>query len=1781
MNTRYIVHKHDLKLNNCKIQLFVLTIIHIYIYSFTICVSDHRLKMTRRRRLDIGARLLIGQPHLLIDELNQVTTTGSENANDPPTDKIHKRCEKKGGKKRAAHFNDPNYTKILMILIALQAGVAECQFSKYISATTQIQAGKDVYIFKEYPIVYRINIEPYWADLITLKEKVNLIVKKTPGESFKKHIIILGNNENIVIFKNYVNEETCPVLCESVDLKPLSLENAQKLNSISDECKMINLQMTISVNKWGLICVTESSTMDEICFNKLVKSARKGNLMFYQNIQEFKNTMLKGKSYTLVQNTTHLFATQQHACCSCFGSDSNNNREELITSIYLRHQNKMRAAALERVHRIESGINELEKLLENLSFNHFQPTGILEVDNNEVLISNIKENYPTFFQTKKNQEGIEKYSGNVLYTRLVNLWNQISINNTDEELFNDMLKIEYETLNEEFLAYIYKTLQNINFRLIRKIETINPSSGSIQKTIPILYRKGTTLEDVIYKFDEYVKDLTLYDIIHLLRYIESEKLSLVTDFKRLCNIRLKYIPYFTKPITKIEDTKDLQVNTVYPGNLNLPSIWTPNDQTTDELVNSDAKELKKKERKKRKRQNKNRSEDRRDMKSLIAEYIRQNRGDFPENFEENLTPRLNTWQNTLSSNQNNNLPKPENVNTGYVRDQVPFIPDQQSGRRLLSSGTPPSPRRAPTQPPSQRRVPTRPPSPRRVPTQTTLQRRVPTRPLSPRRTPTQSSTQRRIPTQPPSRRRIPTQLPMPRKPPTQSSQQRVPTYVPSNTVTTHWGRYPHPALNNKDNNNQINSRISQGNDRDRLLARPSLQYMMSEPEISLSEEGAQILTALLNLAERFKNEINVDNIDDTDYIRKRMTNRDTNNDNFLDELELSNYIALIDALGVYDSSVMKAIILNFGKTKYGHLSLKEFYFLTKLLEKIRKQRRESDLPGTTTSPSPPRPTNTGTGSTSPIPEKDTSLLQDIESESEENIENNIYTPAAPEELIPTSYAAPEMNEEDLYEYTTATTNENDEIYTPAIISGDILSNNKGQDQVPNNLETTTQTTSTTPSTVFTTDHMTTPTERNKNNLNLNEIDFDLTIPDDYQNANLRKRRSISQAQISTKRMIETHYPEIFSMYNDHKRVKRNIITPLMSYLTGLASKEAIKDIAKHEKSIQENENLFKERIINLTSSDNIFRSEIKNISLHIAELLGQSTDLSTSFLEMMKEETSIEKRVNFIIKSLGQVVRLSINIENLIFHLTSLQEEIEVHLLNVYAIQTGTSILNEELFHDIEKQGGIMSHAVFSNVKYDVIFQSGVFNIEAKYKIIVQKFRQYKFITLPYVIRHEGEDSTIMKLDVMSEIIINEEQEVIENDDLAICESENNNIFCPIKHSRFTRSYKTCEAQLIARIMYGQPNELNLCNDRITFLQHMTHRQEYLQTNKYILIISEFQDTGFWICEDRDEEPDNIPPLRITWIEIKEGCILKTSVYRIYIYKAESTEILDKDFYYTTQDLISNLILPLFEQYNFTEDFEEISNNIIQATTRIKDEKTSITDLIKQEADLHHNDLGRLILQPWKVSEGTSEMSSAAVVSVWGINVIILITCCCCCYFYCGKIVPIIKCCCLPFESLVKLAKTQNKKAALENLEKSKTDFYASSQMSDELATWINKYGEGLRQKDFAFDPVYKIIFHAGRSGDRLYFGLNEQLLVLDKLNGTGLKEIGKMSTIPYRIRRRLKDILKIVETEMGTKEDDIPVIPRPKPIITPRRPTAKKPTDMYKEMSFADLRNVQDDVYN
>ena len=1616
-------------------------------------LSERRLSVDTmdavRRALNLDASAIDHPLFNPKDELPQIFRTSAENRYQKVPQNI-KAGDKNIVSPRPAHvFVSTTYLALIFLALILADQYAEAAtFEKFIGGTTQIQLAKRVYVYTEKPIDYRIEMAPYWTDFLNLRRKVDLLIEQIPSENVKKHIIILDSDKSIVIIKTFVSEEECKPLCNSFDLDLLQLENAQRLNSIPDNCNAVSLQMSIHVNKWYIVCIQgESYYKDEKCYKKLQKIAKRGNLIFYSSDEEFRKTLTRGLTYTIAQNSTHLFATENRLCCACYGSDSK-EKDEIVTSIYKKHQSKMKKAAGERLKRIGLGIQELEYLLESMSNNNYNPDGLIEVTSKDFLVKKIKEAFPVFYPSTSTESSMVRLEEDPLYPKLLYLWDQIIANNTDEELFESLKKVRYETLDIQFLTYIYKALMTLSLKTEQKLITLNPQITVQPKKAPLLYSKENQLADIIHQFSLYMDKTDVYSYIHLLKFFESLKIALARDLKRMCNIVLPMNPYYTKNLDEnLKDTSEIMFNNaVYPGKLNLPSIKIPRDQAKDTFNTRTTPKISTQN---IQMETTKRSTNSPNIHDLISIYLKQNRGSFPAEMEEQFfgrrplsetTRSTTTLPNTLSTSRanrrKNNQAYPDYM---LVRDSSRYVPVD---RRYTSYTT------------------TRYPTSRRS-SQTT----------------TSSTTARR-------------------------------TRSRSATTTQRTYTYGRNTDKDRDHKNRYQM-FTQNND-----------------DIVLSVKMLNIVKQLTLIEEKHKNEIerfNENNIPETNYIYKRMKNKDKNNDKHLDEKELENYKILIEIIGEYNKPMIRYILHHFGQENPGYLNFKEFFIMTRVFEKYKKLNSNLDEP---TTEQQPTTVQTSASTTRPI------------------LTSRSRTPTS---AVPTTTTT-----------TTATTDSSTtstDTPTDTTTISTIISRN------PTTTSTSTTTTTTyerypiTSNDVYNTTPTTTTTTTSLDNHAFSDLEF----PPDYFNANLRKKRgtyfkghervqpSSPLVDITPKNDIiykynaalENNFPEMINIFNEHKLVKRNIITPFMSWWTGLASKESIRNIANDEKAIKENENLFQERIINLTESDNTFRREIKNISVHIATLLGQSTDLSESFLEMMKEETSIEKRLNFVIKSLGQVVKLSISIENLIFHLTSLQEEIEKHLVNIYAVQTGSSILNEQLFETLEKHGGIMTPSIFSNVKYDVTFTKGIFNIKAVYKIVIQKFQQYKLITLPYVIKNEGQNATIIQLDIADSIILNEEREIINEEDLKHCEQNKNDIFCPIKNTRFRRPQNICEIQLISSIIYGKPNKLETCNNRVTYLKHIYHRQEYLQTNKYILLISEFPDTAYWICQNSTQEPINIPPLRITFIDIQEKCILKTSIYRIYLYEAERMDIIDDDLLYTQNDLISNLVLPLLEEYNFEGDFDEITSNIIKASTDISEEKQSIVDLVKQETHLHDNNLKRLMLKPWDVSAGTTPTNYIAVWLVWigGITIIVCI-CGCCIRFFCSAM-PIIECCCIPYKSLRKFAITRNKKAAYDNIKKFRKDFEKEERKTDDdITRWVERYGESLQKSDLAYDPKFDKIFHTGINGDRLYFDENGNLYINEK-RGLGLKRIGTDMEMPHRIRRRLKYYISDVQENMQSTRSD------------------------------------------
>ena len=920
----------------------------------------------------------------------------------------------------------------------------------------------------------------------------------------------------------------------------------------------------------------------------------------------------------------------------------------------------------------------------------------------------------------------------------------------------------------------------------------------------------------------------------------------------------------------------------------------------------------------------------------------------------------------------------------------------------------------------------------------------------------------------------------------------------------------------------------------------------------LTEEEYEAINQL-DLQSFYIKPINGTQIPPTNYIFKRLKNRDKDSDDYLSVAELDNYNSLKNILGYYNTNIMTYLVGKYGKTQPGKLSLTEFYELSKRLEKAldEKNRKRYLSPLTTISTiawtSTPAATTTTSAQTS-TPFITTTTPSGTSTQNPPRISNNFTSTNT--KSLPTS-STPWISNTDFIistsSSTTTTPEENEKIFTPSSTAPPpSFTVPPNQNQRIDNISPEYQ-------------HI--PPHKLLENYDIHDM---INIPDDFDHGNfeIRTKRHVELSKqmnklydISTKYLAYKKNPYLFeettmaaaedkpekenSNFSHTNRTnsnfikarqKRNIFTPAFSWFTGLASKEDMTKISNDEKNIKANEDIFKNRIVNLTRSDNLFRNEIKNITIHISKLLNQSTDLSDSFMTMLNEEKEVDEKVTFIIKSLGKVVHLSISIENLIFHLTSLEEEITAHILNVNNIQLGVSILNDDLFTKIQAHGGKLTTATFNNVKYRVYFTRGTYQIQSTYKLITQNFIEYRIHTLPLVIgKHNGRPS-ILKFDAHPKIVMNNEREIIQFEELKLCDQHKMEYLCNVKDIQFRRQYDICEADVISKLYYGRPSDLSLCEEMVTYVDSILNHQEYRQNGKYIQLISDFPDVGHWRCEN-DTEDIHIEPLKLIFIKAKPDCILETSVYRIYVTNIVNSITIDPEFLYSHQDLIDEILIPTLQQYNFTQDLEEISNNILKASTRLTQEKKSISELALEEAHLHENDLGKLLLRPWTISRHTTAASSATVITIIiAISIVGILVLCCCCYLL-SIICPILRCCLIPCKTLSIYLESRNKKAVYEDIKLTKTQYKKDTEYISTLQRWLKRNEERLNFDEIIMDDTHPGKFRlSGRDTDGVLFD-TETFYVEDN---KGLHKIGNMSQVPPKIRH---DLIEIITTKRSAQQ--------------------------------------------
>ena len=1599
-----------------------------------------------------------------------------------------------------------------LLMISLLTHIKICATSttsELLPITTSVTEGNKVEVYEELQdILFNIDVAQYYKEIDFLDKKINILIDELPQDSVAKHVFALANGDGMIVFKDYILDSDCESLCKNSNLYPLTLKMVTKVPDIPKVCNSLSIQLTMSLAKYGLVCSERSNpSIGKKCYNKIRKAANQAGLKFYDSIDDLTAEMQFGTHYSLVQNSTNIYISNSRACCTCYSPETIGKQEkDVIGEIYKNHQRKMKDAARNRLKRIEVDTQILEENLALLVYNSLHGSGVIEIMEHEDLISNLKSSYFKFLEPKRGQIKLKE---DILYGKLLDLWTLIKTNNTDEAFYQDLSNIRYDSLNDIYTTYIFKELFDAGQKINQFLTFYSATNTPPHDPFPILYTKDNSLEDFVFKMETLFQEIDTYSLIQMLKFFEDMKAKVSDNILKLTGIKITFLHYKQKqPPAPLSDSIQIV-------NEQIPSLETSNDATGPSIQPDTTTQE---------------TVDREEMFKRLDNYLK-----FVQ------IPKDSQAANHLVRIRNNNF--------------VPFSTETKRQR--------PKERRQKQQ--TQHITPT---------TTTTTSTTTTT-------TTTTTAANR-------SRNQSRHKADMSQGSPNYNMMSDSQSYQEHQSTNELPDLYLTEAEFNAIENLNLDSyrgprlSINQIPSTHYIFKRLQRRDTNSDGFLSIQElQNYDLLSKLFGhynerimaflIGKYGKTRFGKLNLIEFYYLHKsleRALGRISRNQRTTLPTTRPRPTTTTTTATTTETytSPEHANIRNKRKPKMTTTtpSLKSNSMNTR---DTRYSSTSSDsYPTSQTTSNAPTPTTT-TPNTRTTKASTTHIsTTEIEDDIDKTLKNQQQMTTMPRTGTITSSTSFKRNAIT----TTTAAPKNIEPSTTTTTSTPMST----VTFIPTTKQTTESTTATTTSTTSTQDtYSTAHTLTALELLESTDIFRNINVPKDFNER--QKRHTQLKRDLKRLGMLGQDYMEAYKKCTNlcesvgtssaastsvienniniqkniiQHRTKRNILTPVWSYWTGLASQEDIKKIMADEAHLKKNEQLVSDRFFNLTKVDNLFRDEIHNITVHISTLLNQSTDLSNSFVNMLDEEKDIEEKITFILKSLGQVVHLSITVENLIFHLTSLEEELATYLVNINNVMQGISILNDDLFSKIQTHGGRLTPTTFSNVEYDVYFTKGQYQVQATYKTITHIFKEYRLHSLPFVIHSANGKASIVKLNTMKKVIMNDEREIIHPNDLEFCEVHKKGHLCNVRNMRFQRKQDSCEADIISTIKYGRPSDLSSCKEQIQFVESIQNHQEYRQSTKYVLLISDFADVAHWHCPNKTEDV-HIEPLTLVWIDIIPNCVLETQVYRIYIQDVMELVKIDRNFFYSHNDLIDEILIPTLEEYNFTQDFKTVSQNILEASMNLGQERKSIQELVIEEGHLHANDLGRLLLEPWTISEHTSSASSAAVISiliVLGIVIIGLLLCFCYC---CNLICPIIKCCSIPQKAWRTYRTAKNRTEIYDSFRSIRKNYKHHTRYVSTLEKWYTRNKDNISYDTIVLDPAVNKYTLSGDNTDNIFFDLH-CFYVEDS---RGLTKIGDMTRLPTHAVTQLRDIITAKTRE---NERQRQTIIRTQP---PRQPTSSR----------------------
>jgi hypothetical protein len=345
----------------------------------------------------------------------------------------------------------------------------------------------------------------------------------------------------------------------------------------------------------------------------------------------------------------------------------------------------------------------------------------------------------------------------------------------------------------------------------------------------------------------------------------------------------------------------------------------------------------------------------------------------------------------------------------------------------------------------------------------------------------------------------------------------------------------------------------------------------------------------------------------------------------------------------------------------------------------------------------------------------------------------------------------------------------------------------------------------------------------------------------------------------------------------HPRTRRNIISSVLSTLTGLATNDDLNKVLIFDQNILDKESYLEYSFRNLSLDTSSMLKTVQNVTNDLSSLIAANAALTAEFDQLFKVQIQADKNMDVFLTSLKSTASLSNTYNKLLSEL----------LVATFGVTKLTTIVHnilhnqlDPLYLDSQALRRFLGQSYLFSLKHSklaVTFNGEQYDIIHQLPVLSEPFTLYKLMSLPMVHTTTYTDD----LQISPYIILgsNHLTGLTDSSLSGLCVYDTDSYLCPSEAIHFS-PLDVCERQLTIASLSPKVSNVSLCYDRFAQTSP-AFRQKYLYHPRHNLLVvsSSMPDTLSWSCPTASDNVTINVGLNI--ITYRAGCTWHSSYLAI------------------------------------------------------------------------------------------------------------------------------------------------------------------------------------------------------------------------------------------------------------------------------------------------------------